>query len=247
MTGKAAAIDRDLRARIEDGTYPVGGFLPSEHQLATSYGASRETVRRALQELTEDGWIQKITGRGSKVLERSHYVFPVTRLLGYKEFSLAEGLDLNNRVLAVEQTMLPVAAFAGLRDGGARLEPVPVTHVARLRVIDGEPVIIDHDYLVTALAPGITEQVAQDSLYDHLEGTLGLSLGYSVKEIRVVPADDEDCRLLGLDASDVVVTTPSITSLEDTADIQFTVSRHRADRFRFRDFARRRPEERRTR
>ena len=63
----------------------------------------------------------------------------------------------------------------------------------------------------------------------------------------MVPADDEDCRLLGLDASDVVVTTTSITSLEDTADIQLTVSLHRADRFRFRDFARRRPEERRTR
>lgn len=240
MTGKSAAIHRDLQDRIEDRTHPVGSFLPSENELARTYGVSRETVRRALRELTDDGYIQKITGRGSKVIERSHYVFPVSQLLGYKEFSTAQGLDPDTRVLALEQVELPVAEFAELReDLSGTLAGTPVTHLARLRVIDGAPVIVDHDYLVTRLVPGLTPEIAGDSLYTYLEEGLGLSLGYSIKEIRVVPASTEDCALLELTPADAVVVTTSVTSLEDTTDVQFTISRHRADRFRYREFARR--------
>src|SRR4051812_47604341 len=44
-----------LRARVAVGNHAAGGGLPSEAQLGREYGASRVTVRRALEVLRAEG------------------------------------------------------------------------------------------------------------------------------------------------------------------------------------------------
>jgi DNA-binding GntR family transcriptional regulator len=58
----------DLTTRMHDGTYPVGSRLPSEAELAESYGVAKMTVRRALDVLREQGLIRTLHGRGSVVI-----------------------------------------------------------------------------------------------------------------------------------------------------------------------------------
>ncbi|MFM9444964.1 GntR family transcriptional regulator [Streptomyces acidiscabies] len=58
-----------LRARIAEGAYPVGSFLPSQRGLAEEFGVSRDTVQRVLKELASEGWIQSRQGSGSRVLK----------------------------------------------------------------------------------------------------------------------------------------------------------------------------------
>ncbi|MGJ5897754.1 GntR family transcriptional regulator [Streptomyces sp. V2] len=58
-----------LRARIIEGAYPVGSFLPSQRDLADEFGVSRDTVQRVLKELASEGWIQSRQGSGSRVLK----------------------------------------------------------------------------------------------------------------------------------------------------------------------------------
>ena len=60
-----------LAARIEDGTYPPEGRLPAEPDLVAEFGSSRESVRRAVEELRERGLIETIRGKGSYVLPES--------------------------------------------------------------------------------------------------------------------------------------------------------------------------------
>lgn len=45
------ALARTLRAEIENGTYPVGSKLPTEMELCKQFGASRHTVRAAIERL----------------------------------------------------------------------------------------------------------------------------------------------------------------------------------------------------
>ena len=56
-----------LKARIEQGLYPVGRRIPSEDQLNAQFGVSRITVRRALSELANEGYLIKRAGKGSYV------------------------------------------------------------------------------------------------------------------------------------------------------------------------------------
>lgn len=60
-------IVETLRARINDGTYPVGSKLPSETDLMKEFGVSRPTVVRALQDMTARGEIKREHGIGSFV------------------------------------------------------------------------------------------------------------------------------------------------------------------------------------
>ncbi len=49
----------DLEQKILDQQYPPHTLLPSENQLIQIYGVSRETIRKALNLLTTEGYIQK--------------------------------------------------------------------------------------------------------------------------------------------------------------------------------------------
>ncbi|GLZ13295.1 hypothetical protein Acsp04_35300 [Actinomadura sp. NBRC 104425] len=53
-----------LRRRVEDGTYPAGARLPGEHTLSRELGATRNTVRRALDVLESEGLLVAVTGVG---------------------------------------------------------------------------------------------------------------------------------------------------------------------------------------
>ena len=57
-----------LAARIEDGTYPPEARLPAELDLVAEFGSSRESVRRAVEELRRRGMIETVKGKGSFVL-----------------------------------------------------------------------------------------------------------------------------------------------------------------------------------
>lgn len=56
-----------LRSLITDGHYRSGSMLPSENELAATYGLARPTVRKALEQLVSDGFIIKRQGKGSIV------------------------------------------------------------------------------------------------------------------------------------------------------------------------------------
>ena len=61
-----------LRTGIERGTYPFLSFLPSENSLADEFGISRNTVRKALQYLASQGYVQAMQGRGIQVIFRQY-------------------------------------------------------------------------------------------------------------------------------------------------------------------------------
>ena len=60
-------VARDLAAGIASGRYPVGSRLPTEIELCAQYGASRNTVRAALRELSDLGLISRRKKAGTRV------------------------------------------------------------------------------------------------------------------------------------------------------------------------------------
>ena len=62
-------IISDLNQKIGSGEYPYGTFLPHEKQLASQYGVSVFTVRKALDELNQRGLVKSLNGKGTMVIE----------------------------------------------------------------------------------------------------------------------------------------------------------------------------------
>lgn len=57
----------DLKGEIARGVYAAGSRIPSEMELAKSYGVGRVTVRRAIEELSRAGYLNRQQGRGTFV------------------------------------------------------------------------------------------------------------------------------------------------------------------------------------
>lgn len=63
-------IAEDLRHKIDSGDLAQGERLPTEDELIGTYGASRNTVRGAIKELTTRGLVRTMHGKGSFVTEQ---------------------------------------------------------------------------------------------------------------------------------------------------------------------------------
>ena len=61
----------DLRAEMDSGELPADTRLPGELELADQYGVSRDTIRRAIQELVSEGRLIVLHGRGTFVQDAS--------------------------------------------------------------------------------------------------------------------------------------------------------------------------------
>ena len=59
MESKYKHLYNQLQDQIEKREYKAGDKLPSEGDLMEIYGASRDTVRKALDLLVQDGFIRK--------------------------------------------------------------------------------------------------------------------------------------------------------------------------------------------
>ena len=65
---KFETIYKDLKQKIESQEYPYQELLPSENTMVDIYGCSRNTIRRAVSELAEVGYVQSLHGKGVRVI-----------------------------------------------------------------------------------------------------------------------------------------------------------------------------------
>ncbi|WP_297815668.1 trehalose operon repressor [uncultured Lactobacillus sp.] len=235
MQSKSDIIAQDLASKIKHQLYKPGNYIPSENQLTALYGSSRETVRRALDQLTELGLIQKIKGKGSLVLNLERYSFPISGITSFAELNKDLDMRAETKILTFEKcSQLPekfLPYFSEEKDSKG-------THVERLRIIQDQPDVLDCDYLLNPPIADIPKSAAEKSIYQYLENDLGLSISYATKEITVTKVDDHIQKLLQLD-HELAVLVASRNYLEDTTKFELTLSYHRPDKFKFVDFARR--------
>jgi len=64
------ALAREVRTEILRGRYADGSRLPTEAELAARHRLSRQTVRRAFQDLVAEGLVYRVPGRGTFVASK---------------------------------------------------------------------------------------------------------------------------------------------------------------------------------
>lgn len=232
---KFEKIYQDLVDKIANRIYPVDSFLPSEPLLSQEYGVSRETIRKALKLLEERGFIQKKQGLGSIVLNYQRFALPISGLTSYKELHERQSLPTQTQV--IQNSLIQAPTF--LVEAGLLAPDESMIHLIRLRLMDGEPVIVDEDYIRHQIVDHIPNHRAQDSIYEYFEGDLGLHIAYASKEIRADKSSDTLSQWLQIPHNQYVIKVSSQVFLADTTFFQYTVSHHKLDKFRFYDFARR--------
>ena len=70
VNSKYELIIKDIKKAINAGKYEVDTKIPSENQLASEYGVTRQTVRKALGKLIDEGYLYARHGSGTFVAKR---------------------------------------------------------------------------------------------------------------------------------------------------------------------------------
>ena len=232
---KYQEIYNRLRSRLTSKRIKANTYLPSENDLMKEFDASRDTIRKALNLLASNGYIHKAKGKGSLVLDTSTINFPVSGLTSFRELEDI-GIIKNASTFVHEFNRIPaddeMKQLLNMKDG-------ELYKVVRVRTIDGEKIILDTDYLISDVVKGLEFKHAQYSLYDYIENELGLTISFARKEITVIPATEEEKELLDMKDFNLLVCVKSLVYLEDATLFEYTISKHRPDKFQFVDFARR--------
>ncbi len=197
-------IADQVRRRVSAGEFPPGRLLPSEAELSHGYGASRVTVRRALEVLRDEGLVDSRQGFGWFVSAD-----PVRQSLGrlgtIESQLLAEGVRSERRILDFRF----LAAPARVRE---LLGSETVLRVRRLNLADDEPFA-----LVTVWCPErygaelSRADVERSPFYELLE----VELGGAVQTIAAAAASARDAELLAVPEGSPVLRCERVTSTVD--------------------------------
>ena len=228
-------IYRDLKYRIEQGEYLYGELLPSENTFVGIYDCSRNTVRRAIAGLVEDGYVQSVHGKGVQVIYQpsEKTEFTVGGIETFRESALRNNFTYETRVIRFETvtTDRTLADHTGFPVGTELL------WVERVRCLRGKNLILDINYFLRSAVAGLTPEIAAQSIYAYLENERGMQILTSKRKITVERATEQDRKQLDLKGFNCLAVVTSNTFNSDGVMFEYTQSRHQPEFFAFQDTA----------
>lgn len=228
-------IYRDLKEKIETEFYAYQQMLPSENAFVKEYGCSRNTVRRALAELTAEGYVQPMHGKGVRNIFQpvEQTAFTVGGIESFKESAARNRKTPFTKVLQFAEITADekIERRTGFKSG------TELYYIQRLRSLDGKPLILDHNYFLKELTEGLTPEIAVHSVYDYLENVCGITISTSKRTLTVERVTQVDETYIDLKDYNCMAVISSQTFNDNGIQFEYTQSRHRPDYFMFQDVA----------
>jgi GntR family phosphonate transport system transcriptional regulator len=219
-----AQIATALRGQIEQG-HDEGDWLPAEPELAARFGVNRHTLRRAVDELIAEGLVERVHGRGTRVLARG-LVYGIGRDTRFTERLAESGRTAEVRLLERAETVA---------EGGVarRLRLAEGAPVLRLQTLRGEA---DLPYALTLhFLTGDAAEAARGyeggSLTQHLRERAGITLDRIESLITTRLPLPEDALKLRMPRTQPVLRVKGVNACRECGVIQeYAISQFRGDR-----------------
>lgn len=186
-----------LTKSLISGEWGAGTAIPSEMELASRYGVSQGTVRKAIDELAAENIVVRRQGKGTYVATHSEEKVK----LRFLRLVAADGSQelLDNKLLSCERSKASaeIARLLSIKTGSAVIE------IKRLLLFANKPQILDRIILPAASFKGVTAERIEffnGSMYRMYETMLGIHMVRSEERLTAVGADAETAAALRLKA-----------------------------------------------
>lgn len=223
-------VAEKLTAAIEVGRYPVGTMLPTEAELCTQFGVSRQTIREATRLLLQIGLVSRHQGVGTRV-ERTRVAEQYVQRLG----------SLPDLWQYVKETRRKLLRVTDVPAGHAKV-PIPGDPAARWRMLEGlrfaadeaKPIAWTQIYVHPSYAEVIEEEERDVvPIYTLIERRFGVRAMSVRQQISAVAIPEEIAALLRVPAG-----SPGLSLLRQYFSTQqeifeVSLSVHPADRYQY--------------
>jgi GntR family transcriptional regulator len=218
-----------LKARISAGVWKIGQMIPSENELATTFGISSGTVKKALFELVRDGVIVRRQGKGTFVA-RPDFKRSFFRFFRHSSRQDAEGVIPISKVL-----------FSGTANPAARarealnlVKDSRCLMIKRIRSLRDAPLMFEHIYLPQAIFRGLEKiDISQELLYPIYDSQFNTPIVWAEEFLEPRLASGEIGRYLEITPGDPVIFIERIAYTFGDVPVEFRCSYGRGDRFRY--------------
>jgi GntR family phosphonate transport system transcriptional regulator len=205
--------------------YMTGDMLPAEQALAKRFQVNRHTVRRAVEELIKTGWVDRIHGKGIKVLKVSvdYTIHHGTR---FTETLESQGRRTVSRVLDKRRSEARgnVARKLELPQG------TPVVYLQSMRIVDTCPFCVSSHYFPSPEFDFILDNYSGGSLHRFISDRCGRRLKRISSLIRAALPSEPDRRLLNMPSGIAVLIVRSVNVERITGlSVEYVETQFRGD------------------
>lgn len=213
---------------IKNKVWDLSSKIPTERELCEIYKVSRITVRQALKELEDEGYLYRKQGRGTFVTGPKF----VQRLSDFYSFSdeikkmgaVSDAIILSFDIIEAEQIIADKLGIATNEKAFA---------IKRLRLADNEPFAVETSYIVYQYAKELKEEtVDQLGLYKALKENCGVNVSDAIETFEAVNVSSEDAVSLKVGKKAAALHLNRITYSEGRI-IEYCNSVIRGDKYKY--------------
>ncbi|CUS27057.1 transcription regulator [Paucilactobacillus oligofermentans DSM 15707 = LMG 22743] len=199
-------IAEDIIQQINNHVYT--DKLPSEAKLTDHYSVSRNTVRKAIDEVCQQGLLRRIKGSGYFVNQITiDDEVPVVNLsLGAGKAMKAINANLTSKVLIFEVTTADQFQAEHLHIEIGE----PLTHILRLRKLDGTNYCLEDSYYLKSQIPQITVKDAEKSIFSAIKRDYNLTVNSAENYVKVANLTEQELALTGITTTETLLALTQI-------------------------------------
>jgi DNA-binding GntR family transcriptional regulator len=154
-------VKNELKERIIKGEYPKHSLIPPEPVLEKEFGVSKITIRKAVEQLAIEGYVEKHSGIGTKVLD-NRAISKLSKGQGFSEYLLSTGYTLrkgNVTISKVDVSNQPILSTNFERECYC---------IERIYTLNEQPYIHFTHYIPDRFSLSLDPETFKDSLYELL-------------------------------------------------------------------------------
>jgi GntR family transcriptional regulator len=213
--------------KIEKGEYPEDSKIPSEQELCDLYNISRPTVRQAITELTNNGYLYKEKGKGT-------FVAPSKSRIDIKNYSGFTDSILDSQVPGERNILSADVMDSGEFKKLEEIFSVSSENFACVKYLtrNGSDVFsLNVSYIPLSYFPSIIEDIKQKKpSYDILRGKYPLIPVKTKSTLEVIFTDQSDAQHIQVQMGQALIKIENVLYSKSGQVVEYVVSKYRADK-----------------
>lgn len=220
-------LEEEIKGAIQNLELVPGEVIPSEKEYTEKYGISRMTVRQAISNLVNGGYLYRQRGKGTFVAQQK-LERPMLGLTSFSKDMISRGLEPSTRVISFTEIKANNDLAAKLQvEAGA-----PIFELKRVRLADRLPMAYERLFISKDLALDLTEEIAVTSIHDYVDKTFGLKIQHD-QVIEAAIAQKKEAEMLEVVEGAPVLLIERRSTLDSNQPLGLVRSVYRADRYKF--------------
>ena len=223
-------IQKSIMDALESNEWKTGEIMPSERELSNNFKVSRITIRKALERLIYEGYINKKRGRGAVILGPKVQERLFDRLTGTFQDLNEKGFDIKNKILSYNQRIPKIDEQENLKIN----KKEAVIFFKRLRFIDGVAYHYSETSIPRKICPNLDSKLlVNDSLINVLTKDYALNI-YKVKRVLFASiAGIKESKLLNIQVGSPIFSFYNTAYLKDSTAVEYSLNKIRGDISKF--------------